>query len=107
MEISRSLCRALNLNEDLGEIVALAHDLGHPPFGHNGERSLNTSMKLYGGFNHNVQTLRVITKIEKRHPNFEGLNLTWESLEGIVKHNGIISDKISPYMKCKWKITRV
>ncbi|MDC1296623.1 dNTP triphosphohydrolase, partial [Alphaproteobacteria bacterium] len=92
-QIARSLCRALNLNEDLGEVVSLAHDLGHPPFGHNGERALNLCMKNNGGFNHNDQTLRVITKIEKRHPNFDGLNLTWESLEGIVKHNGLmISD---------------
>ena len=93
-QISRSLCRAMNLNEDLGEVVSLAHDLGHPPFGHNGERALNLCMESYGGFNHNDQTLRVITKIEKRHPNFEGLNLTWESLEGIVKHNGIILKNI-------------
>ena len=89
-QISRSLCRALYLDEDLGEVVSLAHDLGHPPFGHNGERALNLCMESFGGFNHNDQSLRVITKIEKRHPNFEGLNLTWESLEGIVKHNGII-----------------
>ena len=89
-QISRSLCRALKLNEDLGEVVSLAHDLGHPHFGHNGERALNVCMESYGGFNHNDQTLRVITNIEKRHPNFHGLNLTWESLEGIVKHNGII-----------------
>jgi len=93
-QISRSLCRAMNLNEDLGEVVALAHDLGHPPFGHNGEKALNFSMNSYGGFNHNDQTLRVITKIEKRHPSFDGLNLTWESLEGIVKHNGVIVDEI-------------
>ena len=93
-QISRSLCRALKLDEDLGEVVSLAHDLGHPPFGHNGERALNLCMESYGGFNHNDQTLRVITKIEKRHPNFEGLNLTWESLEGIVKHNGIILKNI-------------
>ena len=89
-QISRSLCRALKLDEDLGEVVSLAHDLGHPPFGHNGERALNLCMESFGGFNHNDQTLRVITKIEKRHPDFEGLNLSWESLEGIVKHNGII-----------------
>ncbi len=95
-QISRSLCRALKLNEDLGEVVSLAHDLGHPPFGHNGERSLNEVMDDYGGFNHNDQTLRVITHIEKRHPKFDGLNLTWESLEGIVKHNGIIKKNI-PY----------
>ena len=93
-QISRSLCRALNLNEDLGEVVSLAHDLGHPPFGHNGEKALNSCMDTYGGFNHNDQTLRVITKIERRHPNFDGLNLTWESLEGIVKHNGIIVKNI-------------
>ena len=89
-QIARSLCRAMQLNEDLGEVVSLAHDLGHPPFGHNGETALNACMQSYGGFNHNDQTLRVLTKIEKRHPNFDGLNLTWESLEGIVKHNGVI-----------------
>ena len=93
-QIARSLCRALNLNEDLGEVVSLAHDLGHPPFGHNGERALNYCMNDYGGFNHNDQTLRVITFLEKRHPKFDGLNLTWESLEGIVKHNGIILSNI-------------
>ena len=95
-QISRSLCRAMNLNEDLGEVISLAHDLGHPPFGHNGERALNICMKSYGGFNHNDQTLRVITEIEKRYPNFNGLNLTWESLEGIVKHNGKIIKNV-PY----------
>ena len=93
-QISRSLCRALKLNEDLGEVVALAHDLGHPPFGHNGEKALNIYMESSGGFNHNDQTLRVITKIEKRHPFFDGLNLTWESLEGIAKHNGVILKNI-------------
>ena len=95
-QISRSLCRLFNLNEDLGETVSLAHDLGHPPFGHNGENALNLSMSKHGGFNHNDQTLRVITLIEKRHPEFDGLNLSWESLEGIVKHNGPIFEKI-PY----------
>ena len=98
-QISRSLCRALKLDEDLGEVVSLAHDLGHPPFGHNGERALNLCMESYGGFNHNDQTLRVITKIEKRHPNFDGLNLTWESLEGIVKHNGLILKDIPFHIK--------
>tara|TARA_B100000427_G_scaffold31435_1_gene23030 strand:- start:679 stop:1809 length:1131 start_codon:yes stop_codon:yes gene_type:complete len=98
-QISRSLCRAMHLNEDLGEVVALAHDLGHPPFGHNGEKSLNECMNDFGGFNHNDQTLRVITKIEKRHPNFDGLNLTWESLEGIVKHNGTIIKNIPFHIK--------
>ena len=98
-QISRSLCRAMNLNEDLGEVISLSHDLGHPPFGHNGEKALNECMKTYGGFNHNDQTLRVITKIEKRHPNFDGLNLTWESLEGIVKHNGTILSNIPFHTK--------
>ena len=93
-QIARSLCRALNLNEDLGEVVSLAHDLGHPPFGHNGEKSLNNCMINFSGFNHNDQTLRVITLLEKRHPRFDGLNLTWESLEGIVKHNGRITSNI-------------
>ncbi len=91
-QIARSLCRLLELNEDLAETVALAHDLGHPPFGHSGEKALNISMKSSGDFNHNDQTLRVITFIEKRHPEFNGLNLSWESLEGIVKHNGVINE---------------
>ena len=95
-QISRSICRLLDLNEDLGETVALAHDLGHPPFGHSGEDALNESMQNFGEFDHNDQTLRVLTLIEKRHPFFDGLNLTWESLEGIVKHNGIINGKL-PY----------
>ena len=102
-QISRSLCRLLNLNEDLGETVALAHDLGHPPFGHNGEKALNLSMSFHGGFNHNDQTLRVITFIEKRHPDFDGLNLTWESLEGIAKHNGPIKENI-PYHINKYNL---
>ncbi len=93
-QISRSLCRAMKLNEDLGEVVSLAHDLGHPPFGHNGEKALNNSMLDFDGFNHNDQTLRVLTHIEKRHPNFSGLNLTWESLEGIAKHNGVMTNSI-------------
>ena len=95
-QIARSLCRAMKLNEDLGEVVSLAHDLGHPPFGHNGELALNESMESYGGFKHNDQTLRVITHIERRHPNFNGLNLTWESLEGIAKHNGLMINDV-PY----------
>ena len=95
-QISRSICRLLELDEDLGETVALAHDLGHPPFGHSGEDALDESMNDFGGFNHNDQTLRVLTKIEKRHPDFDGLNLTWESLEGIAKHNGTIKNNF-PY----------
>ena len=98
-QISRSLCRLFSLNEDLGETVALSHDLGHPPFGHNGENALNLSMSKHGGFNHNDQTLRVITLIEKRHPDFDGLNLSWESLEGIVKHNGLKFEKISYHIE--------
>ena len=93
-QIARSLSRLLELNEDLAETVSLAHDLGHPPFGHSGEKALNISMNSYGGFNHNDQTLRIITFIEKRHPEFNGLNLSWESLEGIVKHNGTIKKNI-------------
>ncbi len=92
-QIARSISRLLDLNEDLAETVALSHDLGHPPFGHSGEDALNEAMKNFGEFNHNDQTLRLLTLIEKRHPFFDGLNLTWESLEGIVKHNGIINKK--------------
>jgi dGTPase len=87
-QIARALARQLGLDEDLTEALALAHDLGHPPFGHAGERALDACLKAHGGFDHNAQTLRVITALEHRHPEFAGLNLTWESLEGIVKHNG-------------------
>lgn len=87
-QIARSVCRYLGLNEDLGEALALAHDLGHPPFGHAGEDALQETMKPFGGFDHNAQSLRVVTLLEERYPNFDGLNLTWETLEGIVKHNG-------------------
>ena len=98
-QITRSLCRLLELNEDLGETVALAHDLGHPPFGHSGEDALNEVMQEFGEFDHNDQTLRVLTSIEKRHPFFDGLNLTWESLEGIVKHNGVFIKKLPYHLK--------
>ena len=87
-QIARSVCRYLSLNEDLGEALALAHDLGHPPFGHAGEDALKELMAPFGGFDHNAQSLRVITKLESRYANWNGLNLTWESLEGVVKHNG-------------------
>ncbi|MEO0697542.1 MAG: deoxyguanosinetriphosphate triphosphohydrolase [Pseudomonadota bacterium] len=87
-QISRSLARTLKLDEDLAECVALAHDLGHPPFGHTGEDVLKACMAGYDGFDHNAQTLRLLTKLERRHANFDGLNLTWETLEGVVKHNG-------------------
>jgi dGTPase len=87
-QIARALARQLGLDEDLTETLALAHDLGHPPFGHAGERALDTCLQAHGGFDHNAQTLRVVTALEHRYPDFVGLNLTWESLEGIVKHNG-------------------
>jgi dGTPase len=87
-QIARALARQLGLDEDLTETLALAHDLGHPPFGHAGERALDACLKDHGGFDHNAQTLRVVTSLEHRYPDFDGLNLTWESLEGIVKHNG-------------------
>jgi dGTPase len=87
-QIARSLARALGLDEDLAEGLALAHDLGHPPFGHAGERALDRCLAACGGFDHNAQTLRVVTALERRYPAFDGLNLTWETLEGLVKHNG-------------------
>ncbi len=87
-QISRSIARTLKLDEDLAECVALAHDLGHPPFGHTGEDVLVDCMRDYAGFDHNAQTLRLLTKLERRHAGFDGLNLTWETLEGVVKHNG-------------------
>lgn len=87
-QLARSVARELGLNEDAAEGFALAHDLGHPPFGHAGEEALAEAMKEYGGFDHNAQTLRILTKLEHIYANFDGLNLTWEMLEGIVKHNG-------------------
>jgi len=87
-QIARSIARTLGLDEDLAEALALAHDLGHPPFGHAGEEALDLCMQPYGGFDHNEQTFRVLTLLERRYPTFDGLNLSWETLEGIVKHNG-------------------
>src|SRR3974377_579673 len=87
-QIARALARQLGLDEDLTETLALAPHLGHPPFGHAGERALDGCLKVQGGFDHNAQTLRVVTSLEHRYPNFDRLNLNWESLEGIVKHNG-------------------
>ena len=87
-QVGRSLARLLQLDEDLAECLALAHDLGHSPFGHTGEDVLEEVMEPYGGFDHNAQTLRILTKLEQRHATFPGLNLTWETLEGVVKHNG-------------------
>jgi dGTPase len=93
-QIARALARQLGLDEDLTETLALAHDLGHPPFGHAGERALNACLAAHGGFDHNAQTLRVVTALEQRYPEFDGLNLTWETLEGIVKHNGPLQQPI-------------
>lgn len=87
-QIARSIARVLGLDEDLAETLALAHDLGHTPFGHAGETALDGCMKAFGGFDHNAQTLRIVTKLERRYAEFDGLNLTWETLEGLVKHNG-------------------
>jgi dGTPase len=92
-QIARSLARALGLDEDLAEALALAHDLGHPPFGHAGERALDRSLSDFGGFDHNAQTLRIVTTLERRYAGFDGLNLSWETLEGIVKHNGPLTDR--------------
>jgi dGTPase len=91
-QIARSLARALGLDEDLAEALALAHDLGHPPFGHAGERALDRCLADFEGFDHNAQTLRVVTALERRYAEFDGLNLTWETLEGVVKHNGPLTD---------------
>ncbi len=87
-QLARSMARNLGLSEDLAEALALAHDLGHPPFGHAGEDGLHEAMKDYGGFDHNAQTIRILTHLENRYADFDGLNLTWEVLEGIAKHNG-------------------
>ena len=92
-QIARALARQLGLDEDLTETLALAHDLGHPPFGHAGERALDACLQAHGGFDHNAQALRVVTALEHRYPDFDGLNLTWESLEGIVKHNGPLTER--------------
>ncbi len=92
-QISRTVCRHLGLNEDLGEALALAHDFGHPPFGHAGEDALSACMQPYGGFDHNLHSLRILTELEQRYADFDGLNLTWETLEGIAKHNGPLGAK--------------
>ncbi len=87
-QVARSIARALGLDEDLAEALALAHDLGHTPFGHAGERELDSCMRPFGGFDHNAQSLRILTRLERRYAGYDGLNLTWETLEGLVKHNG-------------------
>ena len=91
-QIARTLSKFFNLNEDLSETLSLAHDLGHTPFGHAGEEALNNCMKNYGGFDHNIQTLRIVTILENRYYNFNGLNLTFETLDGLIKHNGPVKN---------------
>ena len=97
-QIARSVARELGLDEDLTEAVALAHDLGHTPFGHAGEDALRDAMRPHGGFDHNTQALRLVTRLESRYAAFDGLNLTWDTLEGIAKHNGPIAAP-SPYLR--------
>jgi dGTPase len=92
-QIARSMARMLGLDEDLAEALALAHDLGHPPFGHAGERALARAMRPYGGFDHNAQSFKVVTRLERKYLGFDGLNLTFETLEGLAKHNGPLTDK--------------
>jgi dGTPase len=92
-QIARTVARQLRLDEDLAETVALAHDLGHSPFGHAGERALDTAMADFGGFDHNAQSIRIVTNLERKYLAFDGLNLTWETLEGLAKHNGPVADR--------------
>ena len=91
-QIARTLAKFFNLNEDLSETLSLAHDLGHTPFGHAGEETLNNCMRNYGGFDHNIQTIRIITLLENRYYNFKGLNLSFETLDGLIKHNGPVKN---------------
>ena len=95
-QVARTIAGTLGLNTDLAEAVALAHDLGHPPFGHTGEDALALLMEPYGGFDHNAQALRIVTRLERHYAGFDGLNLTWETLEGIAKHNGPVAPPL-PY----------
>ena len=97
-QVARSVCRALGLDEDLAEAVALAHDLGHTPFGHAGEQALDAVAAPFGGFDHNVQTLRILTELETPYAAFDGLNLTWETLEGVAKHNGPVAGDGPPFV---------
>ncbi len=98
-QIARTIARQLRLDEDLAEVLALAHDLGHSPFGHAGERALDRAMRDYGGFDHNAQSLRIVTRLERKYLGFDGLNLTWETLEGLAKHNGPVTDQASAVAK--------
>ncbi|MEM7729979.1 MAG: deoxyguanosinetriphosphate triphosphohydrolase [Pseudomonadota bacterium] len=106
-QIARSIARVLGLDEDLAECLALAHDLGHPPFGHSGEDALSAAMGPYGGFDHNAQTLRIVTKLESRYAEFDGLNLTWETLEGIAKHNGPVVRREADYEALPWALRAI
>lgn len=94
-QIARAIARAFRLDEDLTEALALAHDFGHTPFGHAGERALDSAMQMFGGFDHNLQSLRVVAKMERRYPRFDGLNLSWETLEGLAKHNGPVEGALA------------
>tara|TARA_A100001037_G_scaffold199134_1_gene178158 strand:- start:1687 stop:2880 length:1194 start_codon:yes stop_codon:yes gene_type:complete len=103
-QIARSLARTLGVNEDIAEALALAHDLGHPPFGHAGEEALQSVMAPYGGFDHNGQAIRIVTQLEARYANFDGLNLTWETLEGLAKHNGPLIQSSKDKGKLPWAL---
>lgn len=103
-QIARSIARVLGVDEDLAECLSLAHDLGHPPFGHSGEDALKELMVPYGGFDHNAQTLRIVEKLESRYAEFDGLNLTWETLEGIAKHNGPLVKNEADKAKLPWAL---
>lgn len=102
-QIARSLAHALRLDDDLAETIALAHDLGHPPFAHAGEDELVVQMAGHGGFDHNVQSFRVVTALENRYPQFDGLNLSWETVEGVIKHNGPVSHRLE---EPAWSVVR-
>ncbi len=105
-QIARTVARQLRLDEDLAEAIALAHDLGHPPFGHAGERALDRAMHEFGGFDHNAQSLRVVTALERKYAQFDGLNLTWETLEGLAKHNGPVTGEHAAICKVAARIER-
>ncbi len=105
-QIARTVARQLRLDEDLAEAIALAHDLGHPPFGHAGERALDRAMQAFGGFDHNAQSLRVVTALERKYAQFDGLNLTWETLEGLAKHNGPVTGEHAAIVKVARRLER-
>ena len=98
-QLSRSIAKVFGINDDLAESISLSHDLGHTPFGHAGEDVLNNKMVNYGGFNHNYQTLKILTLLEKKYIDFDGLNLTFETLDGVLKHNGPIFDELPNYIQ--------